>query len=358
MTKIAVVLPTLDDSNALRRSLQSISQQTLLPDEVIVVANGDLANGVGATVKTWNELAPTPKVLEIGNPPNVARALNAGIQTTMATYVVRMDAGDWSFPQRIESQARIIENERLDLVASDVSAITPEGVRVPKFRGRLPVDNGGISWHLLIQNCIAHPTVIVRRQSIIDAGLYDEDALLEDYDLWLRVIPQWKMRLLNDPLLVYSYQRQSRTREVKLEGSAQLPERLIQAWNAVAGISLSETTASRLLAPGARADDTRQSLDHALQAMAALNELERRAVTELSPASYLGLRQRSAMSRVELLAAVALVNPSHAIRLATTLSAPNMAKMVRTSWKVTRFMLERRLAEYRQQRAPDPSKRG
>lgn len=345
---IAVVIPTLDDSPALRRSLLSISRQTVRPDEVIVVANGHRAGGVASSVERWSELQPMPLVVDIGDPPGVARALNAGIKAARARYVIRLDAGDWSYPDRIALQVRALDEEGLDLVAGDYDAVTPEGARLPKLRGRLPTDGTGLTWHLLVQNCIAHPTVALRRESVLRAGLYDEDALFEDYDLWLRMIGQWRMRLLDVPVVEYCYSRGSRTREVKMEATSQLVDRYIHAWSQIAGITISAGAAKRLLAPDLRPMPGSESLQSSLDALAALTEIERLASLRLSPTSYLGLRQRVAVSRIELLATTARAHPAGVARLVSHVPASAIAPVAAASMKLARLVLTRRSAEIRQ----------
>jgi hypothetical protein len=344
----AVIIPTLDASSDLRRSLQSVSQQTLPADQIIVVANGDRTATVAKTVREWTEISPEPRVVDIGNPPNVARALNVGIEAAHAKYIVRLDAGDWAYPNRIATQLRAMEEGNLDLVASGYDAVTPQGVKVPNLRGSLPPDSDAIIWHLLVQNCIAHPTVVLRRESALRAGLYDENLLLEDYDLWLREIRRWKMQLLDVPLIQYSYSRHSRTREVKAEGTRQLLDRYVYAWKAIAAIDISADAASRLLAPELRPIKGGQGLSSSLEAMRALNELELRASVELAPARFSELRERVAVSRLELIATTAFGDPISALRLVALIPPGAIVPASKASFNISRFVWRRRRSEFRQ----------
>lgn len=53
---------------------------------------------------------------------------------------------------------------------------------------RHPTDRTFISWSLLFGCCIAHPSVMLRRDRVINAGGYDPGTEpAEDYDLWLRM---------------------------------------------------------------------------------------------------------------------------------------------------------------------------
>lgn len=51
-----------------------------------------------------------------------------------------------------------------------------------------PTAPGFLAWSLLFSCCLAHPSVMLRRDRVIEAGGYDPTAEpSEDYDLWLRM---------------------------------------------------------------------------------------------------------------------------------------------------------------------------
>lgn len=53
---------------------------------------------------------------------------------------------------------------------------------------RHPTDSAFLAWSLLFGCCLAHPSMILRRDRVIAAGGYDAAAEpAEDYDLWLRL---------------------------------------------------------------------------------------------------------------------------------------------------------------------------
>jgi hypothetical protein len=336
---ISVVIPALDASQALKRSLLSISRQTTPPDEIVVVANGARSRGVAEAVQSWSELTPKPRVLEIGEPAGVGRALNAGIRATEAEFVARMDAGDWSYPERLEAEVSVLKNHKLDLVASEFVAVTPQGAKLPNLRGSSPAGEA-LKWHLLVQNCLAHPTVMLRRRSLLDVGLYDETVLFEDYDLWLRVANDWRMGLVERPLLEYSYARGSQTRKYKRRGASQLVEQYSHTWRVVAGIELASHAAERLLAPELRPHGEIAS-QASFDAMLSLNELEDRAASHIDPKEFGRLRQRVSISRAELVASTALTAPAQAMKSAMLVPKSARGHFLNACFTLARFSAKR-----------------
>lgn len=63
---------------------------------------------------------------------------------------------------------------------------------------RHPTDSAFLWWSLFFSCCVAHPSVVMRRSAVLDAGGYDEAAEpAEDYDLWLRMAERSPGCILN-----------------------------------------------------------------------------------------------------------------------------------------------------------------
>ena len=58
-------------------------------------------------------------------------------------------------------------------------------------------------WDLLFRNPFYHPTMLLRRSKILQAGNYSSLKTAQDYDLWFRLIKYGEMRTIEEPLLNY-----------------------------------------------------------------------------------------------------------------------------------------------------------
>lgn len=69
---------------------------------------------------------------------------------------------------------------------------TPGAVHLPvsgvQRITRHPTDPAFLEWSMLFSCCLAHPSVMLRRDRVVEVGGYDPTAEpAEDYDLWLRM---------------------------------------------------------------------------------------------------------------------------------------------------------------------------
>ena len=153
--------------------------------------------------------------------PGVAAALNLGLQYARSEFVARMDADDVCAEKRFVLQLQYLRrNSSLAVVGTysvvfsasvDGDTLAGNECRVKKLpfssenattwktRPSLPpTDPGFVAWAMLFSCCLSHPSVMFRKEVIVDAGGYFEELLnAEDYDLWLRLTH-------SDPLSVAS----------------------------------------------------------------------------------------------------------------------------------------------------------
>ena len=59
---------------------------------------------------------------------------------------------------------------------------------------------------LLLDNFITTSTVMARRESLIEAGMFPpERRISHDFELWLRMASKWRLGYIDRPLLRYRY---------------------------------------------------------------------------------------------------------------------------------------------------------
>ena len=133
----------------------------------------------------------------------IVSALNAGIALAQGPLIARMDADDVALPDRLQKQVSLLR-ERPDIAAvgSGYTVIDRDGRQLREIM--LPTDPDEIRQTLRVTNCMAHPTMVIRRDAIVRAGGYrDKFPFCEDYDLWLRLSEASPLTNIPEALLLY-----------------------------------------------------------------------------------------------------------------------------------------------------------
>lgn len=194
---VSVIMPVYNCELYIREAVESILYQTYTDFEFIIIDDASRDDTV-SIIKTYND----PRVQLIEKPFNsgYTNSLNLGLQVAKGKYIARMDGDDISFPERFARQIDFLEaNPEVNLcgtsyriIGSNRSIALPEG-------------HDAIKIALLKGNCIAHPSVMMRKQSLDSFSVvYDvSKEPAEDYDLWVRMVMKGKLHNLQEVLLDY-----------------------------------------------------------------------------------------------------------------------------------------------------------
>ncbi len=185
--RVSVLLPVRDAAGTLEASLLSLGAQTLREHEVIAVDDGSTDASL-ALLQARARADPRVRVL-----PSAARglvgALNLGLAAARAPLVARMDADDVAREDRLERQARRLDqDEAVDVLGCRVSVApgTPAGMCAYVEWSNALLDHDAIVADLFVESPLVHPSVMVRHDVLRSLGGWRAFDGPEDYDLWLR----------------------------------------------------------------------------------------------------------------------------------------------------------------------------
>jgi len=202
---ISVVMAVYNGECYLHESIQSILNQTYSNFEFIIINDGS----TDLSPKIINRYANDDLRIITINQENkgLSYSLNAGLRLAKGKYIARMDADDISMLNRLELQvAALEENSGYGLCQTLFRMINEDGRTIVfKKRSGFRFTPMQTRWTLLWRNCVAHPTVMLRRDVVTKNNLaYDNNAIgCEDYDLWTRLSQFTDFVTIPEPLLQY-----------------------------------------------------------------------------------------------------------------------------------------------------------
>lgn len=206
--RFSIVLPVYNGEEYLREALASLRWQTLVDWECICINDGS-SDGSGKILEQFAAVDERFRILHQQNAGIVA-SLNRGIREARAEWIARMDADDVALPERLAVQWQFVAKHPDTLVLSGhMLCIDAAGRPIAVRYG--PTSHSDIEERLLAgRNTINHPTVIMRRDAVIDVGMYRQEfEWVEDVDLWLRLARRGSLAAIPQVLLQYRMHDQS-----------------------------------------------------------------------------------------------------------------------------------------------------
>jgi len=186
----------------LRDSINSMLNQTIKPDEIILVKDGPLTEELEKVIYEYKD-NPILNVVELKENVGLGKALNIGLTKCNNEIVARMDTDDISKPDRCEKQLlKLNQNEEISVVGSVVGEFIGESTNIVAYKGVLESHNS-IKKRMKYRNPMNHPTVMYRKKDVISAGNYQHWFLNEDYYLWIRMLQKgFKFSNIDEPLVL------------------------------------------------------------------------------------------------------------------------------------------------------------
>jgi glycosyltransferase involved in cell wall biosynthesis len=193
-----------DNHMSLRRSLNSISQQKLKPDEVIAVIDGAISSDLEAVVSQFAKQDNfRVQLIRLPTAKGLWNGRNQGIAASRNEFIALHDADDVMHPDRLRVQIGQVLSNNFDVLGSPVfefDSISGEIIGLRKFD-----TDKVILKKMLWQNVINNSSVMLRKSAVDSVGGLRNVYLAEDYDLYLRLLLAGKnISITNEVLHAFS----------------------------------------------------------------------------------------------------------------------------------------------------------
>lgn len=197
MKLASIIMPVFNSQNFLDESISSMLNQTYENFEFLIIDDGSTDD----SMRIISRYAIMDKRIRVFSRENrgIVHSLNQGLNEALGYWIVRMDADDISYPNRIESQIQYMLEHNLDV----------SGTWVKKFGAVSGFIKPSIMHHnlitdLLFKSCFVHPSTVIRR-NVFDNLKYDSNYKhAEDYQLWCSLASRgYKFGNIPEVLLMY-----------------------------------------------------------------------------------------------------------------------------------------------------------
>lgn len=204
MLKFSVIMSIYksDVPELVRVALDSLLQQTLLPNEIVIVGDGPVpaeleeeVQRLQFKVQSLPQPLPEgkgvfPEVVYIPQEKNggLGEAMRIAAEAAKYDYLARMDSDDICLPDRFEKQMKCFEEDpELSLVGGMITEFdgNPENIIAKRI---LPLEDAEIKRMMRGRCAVNHVTVIFKKADLMKSGNYQPFWKQEDHYLWARMM--------------------------------------------------------------------------------------------------------------------------------------------------------------------------
>lgn len=170
-------------------AIESMINQTIPPDEIVLVEDGPLTDELYAVIDKYMEKY-SGLIHKVVNKTNLGLglALNNGLTHCKNELVARMDTDDISLPKRCEEQLEIFKaNSNVDIVGGDIAEFIDKETNIVGRR-TVPIGDEEIKEYMKYRCAFNHMAVMFKKQAVLKVGGYKDWFWNEDYYLWIRML--------------------------------------------------------------------------------------------------------------------------------------------------------------------------
>lgn len=215
-----------EKSEYLKKSIESIYfGQTLKPNEIILIEDGPLTKELYFTIENLknNIGKEILKTIKLEKNMGLGNALKIGIENCSNEFVARMDTDDIAYPNRFEEQIKYFKNyPETDVLGTFMSEFTDNINNIICIKDA-PDNRTDMKKYMKLRDPVNHPSVMLKKSKVLEAGNYKEIFLNEDSYLWGRMLNKGCVfRNICEPLVYFrttndTYKRRGGWKYIKAE---------------------------------------------------------------------------------------------------------------------------------------------
>ena len=195
---VSVVIATRNRSSLIHEAIDSVLNQTYENYEILIIDDGS-TDDTERQVKEFNN----PRIVYVFQENHGrSHARNTALKMSKGEYLTFLDDDDLYLTKKIELQIEFMKNTpQCDVLYSEALCFTTDKDKTfmkysAEFEGNI-YDKIA----LFIPHTICLPTIMLRRNVIIEIGLFDENLnRFEDIDLWRRISKKYPYFAIQQPL--------------------------------------------------------------------------------------------------------------------------------------------------------------
>lgn len=220
---VSVIISTYNRKGLLKKALQSVLKQSFQDYEVIIIDDCS-TDGTGEIKKFKDERVRYFKTKENSGHDGLPK--NIGIREARGKYIAFLDDDDIYRPDALKVLYKYMEGSGASVVYADY--LISDYAKKGKFSAGWSLDfNLGILQNM---NYIAMPTVMVKREALIEVGGFDESVpKFKDWNLWLR-LQKRGYKFMHVPIIITEVSMQESCVSKKFENDIDEMGRNLPTW--------------------------------------------------------------------------------------------------------------------------------
>jgi alpha-1,3-rhamnosyltransferase len=191
---VSVLIPSYNHAPFIERTLRSVFKQTLPPEKLFVIDDGSKDDSVKIIERVLQDCPFDSQFISREN-RGLCATLNEGLSLIDSKYFAYIGSDDVWLPNFLENRVEILENRPNACISYGHAFLINENDEIIDLTETWSDYSDGKTLEMLLYPIIPTSASIVYRSEILKKYLWNKDAILEDYELYLRLAAKYEFAL-------------------------------------------------------------------------------------------------------------------------------------------------------------------
>ena len=214
---VSILVPLYNHAHYVEVCLDSIREARWPAKELIIIDDGSTDQSADV-VRQWYERQLKTEFVrfELTSRPNrgLTRTINELISMASGDYLVLLASDDYLLPEGIASRVEYLQNHPDKLAVFSDCVVVDEGGKVIRDSGIAGMHGGRLNvlgdpdlmdLELIFNWCVPGPVFMAHRDLYRTLGGYDENLVVEDWDMYLKICSRGLLGFIPGPVAAYRY---------------------------------------------------------------------------------------------------------------------------------------------------------
>lgn len=227
---VSVVTRTRNRPETLRKTLESLRNQTYKNFETVVIEDGEpLCEGM--LLSDFSDMRITYKAT--GKSIGRAAAANMGVKLAKGEYINFLDDDDYLLPEHIEIGVQSLLSKETDLVFLQCIALEANVISEKPYKLEIVNKNRlefpRIDPFTMVRRCVTTDNGVIFRRALYEkaGGMREELGAHEDWNLWLRLMSHGRYETVAYATCCYVVPADKELERKRLEAYSKFDDRLL-----------------------------------------------------------------------------------------------------------------------------------
>lgn len=201
---VSILLLSMNHEAYIKKCISSLKDQTYPNIEIIYLDNASADNTFTVGRDILAQSGIPHKAFANALSKGISKNVNFLYQNSVGQYITPLSADDWLTPDSIQEKINHFnQHPEFGMVYNSAWSYNYDTGKILLCEKKNRFKEGWILKDVLQENIVNTIGCMIKRDTIETVGQFDENSLLEDWDMWIRIAEKFPIGLVNKELAYY-----------------------------------------------------------------------------------------------------------------------------------------------------------